>query len=254
MGATYTVKALAELAGITVRTLHHYDRIGLFRPSRVSEAGYRLYSDADLDHLQQVLFFRELGLGLTEIKEIVARPGFDRRHALREHRALLLARRERLDNLIALVDRTLDAQERGITMEKQDMFKGFDQSAYEEEARQRWGHTDAYKESTRRVKAYTKEDWAAIQAETKQIEEGIATSMDQGRAPTDPQVQEWLERWHKLVNDRFYQCTPEMIRATGEMYVSDPRFTAYYEKIRPGMAQFMRAAMVAHSERLKQAR
>ncbi len=248
---SYTVKAVSELAGISIRTLHHYDRIGLFRPSEVSAAGYRLYTDADLERLQQVLFFRELGLGLAEIKEIVSRPGFDHRQALREHRTLLVARRERIDHLIDLVDRTIDAEERGMEMDRQEMFKGFDQTAYEEEARRRWGHTDAYKESMRRAKSYTKEDWAAIQAETKQIEEGIASSMDQGLSPTDPKVQTWLARYHNLLNDRFYQCTPEMIRATGEMYVTDARFTAYYEKIRPGMAVYMHAAMAAYSDQLR---
>lgn len=238
---TYTVKTVADIAGISVRTLHHYDAIGLLKPAELSASGYRLYSRGDLERLQQILFFRELGFALEEIREILDRPGFDRRQALREHRALLLERRERLTRLIESVDRTLDAMERGVLMNEQDMFAGFDQSKYEEEVRQRWGHTDAYKESMRRAKTYTKEDWDAIKADSGAIQQGIADLMD--RAPSDPAVQELVGRWHKLICDRFYNCPVQMFRGMGEMYVADERFTAFYEKIKPGMARFFKAAI-----------
>lgn len=237
----YTIKAVADIAGISVRTLHHYDAIGLLKPADVSASGYRLYSRGDLERLQQILFFRELGFALEEIKEIIDRPGFDRSAALRKHRQLLVERRERLTALIASVDRTLTAMERGVTMDEKDMFEGFDQSKYEEEARQRWGHTDAYKESMRRTKHYTKEDWDAIKAESGEIQQGLADLMD--RAPADPAVQELIGRWRKLISERFYNCSIDMLRGLGEAYVADERFTAFYEKVRPGMAKFLKAAI-----------
>jgi DNA-binding transcriptional MerR regulator len=245
----YTVKAVADLAGISVRTLHHYDEIGLLKPAQVSASGYRLYTETDLERLQQVLFFKELGFGLQEIRSIIDSPGFDRRRALLEHKQLLLERRERIGRLIQSVDRTLEAMERGATMAEKDLFDGFDQSQYEEEARQRWGHTEAYRESTRRAKSYTKADWDAIKQESEQINQGLAALV--GRDPADPEVQEWIRRHHQQINDRFYTCSTEIYRGLADMYVQDERFTATYEKIRPGMAQFMRAAMHVYCDRLE---
>jgi DNA-binding transcriptional MerR regulator len=245
----YTVKAVADLAGISVRTLHHYDEIGLLKPEQVSASGYRLYTETDLERLQQVLFFKELGFGLQEIRSIIDSPGFDRRRALLEHKQLLLERRERIGRLIQSVDRTLEAMERGATMAEKDLFDGFDQSQYEEEARQRWGHTEAYRESTRRAKSYTKADWDAIKQESEQINQGLAALV--GRDPADPEVQEWIRRHHQQINDRFYTCSTEIYRGLADMYVQDERFTATYEKIRPGMAQFMRAAMHVYCDRLE---
>jgi DNA-binding transcriptional MerR regulator len=245
----YTVKAVAELAGISIRTLHHYDEIGLLKPAQVTAAGYRLYTEHDLERLQQVLFFRELGLSLHEIKAILDSPGFDRKQALKEHRQLLQERQERLERLIQSIDQTLDSMERGIPMSEKDLFNGFDQSQYEEEARQRWGHSNEYQESVKRTKKYTKDDWAAIQAEAGAIQDGIATLMD--RSPSDPEVQEFIRRWHQHINDRYYTCSLQIFRGLGEMYVADERFTAHYEKIKPGMAQFMQAAMAAYCDKLE---
>lgn len=245
----YTVKAVADLAGISVRTLHHYDEIKLLKPASLTAAGYRLYTKEDLARLQQILFFRELGFGLEEIKEILGRPDFDRQAALQEHKRLLLERRERLDRLIQSVQRTLAAMERGIAMNEKDMFDGFDQSQYEEEARQRWGHTKEYQESARRTKGYTKADWDAIKQEMGDVTNGIAALMD--RDPADAEVQEQVRRWHQLINDRFYACSPEIFRALGDGYVSDSRFTATYEKVKPGLAHFLRDAMHVYCDALE---
>src|SRR6478672_8186019 len=154
MAMGYTVKVVAEMAGVSVRTLHHYDRIGLLPPAATSPAGYRLYSDADLERLQQVLFFRELGFSLHDVKAIVASPDFDRTEALRAHRRLLVEQQGRLGRLVDLVDRTIASLEKGEPMADKERFAAFDDSKaneYREEARQRWGHTDAYKESERRA-------------------------------------------------------------------------------------------------------
>lgn len=140
----YTVKAVSDLAGISIRTLHHYDEIGLVKPAHKTASGYRLYTEEDLERFQQVLFFRELGFSLKDIKEIVSRLDFDRRKALLDHRELLLDRQERLGRLVQSIDRTLDAMERGIAMNAKEMFDGFDQAEYAEEARQRWGTSKEY--------------------------------------------------------------------------------------------------------------
>jgi DNA-binding transcriptional MerR regulator len=243
-----TVKRVAEIAGVSVRTLHHYDEIGLLRPARVIASGYRLYSHDDLERLQQILFFRELGFGLEEIREILSRPDFDRRGALESHRRLLTERMERLERLVRSVDRTLKAMEGGVEMEGKDMFDGFDPSEYEEEARQRWGHTAAYRESQRRTSAYAEEDWAEIRAEDAAIRAALASLMD--RLPSDPDVQLVVERCRRLIQERFYNCPAEMYRGLGQMYEADPRFAANYDGVRPGLARFFHQAIEAYCDAL----
>ena len=184
--ATYTVKAVAELAGVSVRTLHHYDEIGLLKPAGHSAAGYRLYAERDLERLQQVLFFKELGFDLKEIKRVLGDPNFDRKRALTEHRKLLLERQERVRRLIASVDRTLKAIQRGKPMNAQ-MFDGFDAAQYEEEARRRWGGTPEFEDSVRRARSYTKRDWDEIKREGGEIVQRLAALM--GRDPADAEVQ-----------------------------------------------------------------
>ncbi len=248
----YTVKAVAELAGVSVRTLHHYDAIGLFRPAEVSEAGYRQYSDSDLERLQQILFFRELEFSLQEIKAILDRPDFDRRKALITHRKLLFEKQKRLQGILASVDQTLDAMKRGEAMDKKAMFEVFNDPKFEEyqkEARERWGSSDAYEESERRAHAYTKADWTAIKAELEAVTTGMANLV--GRDPASAEVQEQIGTWFKLINDRFYSCTPEIFRGLGEMYVADPRFTATYDKVKEGLAEFMRDTMAIYADRLE---
>jgi DNA-binding transcriptional MerR regulator len=245
----HTVKAVADLAGISVRALHHYDHIGLLRPASTSPAGYRLYAETDLERLQQVLFFRELGFGLGEIKKIMGSPRYDREGALREHRRLLLEKRQRLDTLIQSVERTLETLGGGTKMSDKEMFEGFDQKqidAWTEEARQRWG-PEQVDESVRRTKHYGKADWQALFAEMGGLTQIIADNMERG--PADPTVQAQVARWHRIINERFYDCTLEIFRGLGDLYVDDPRFTANYDKVRPGLARFMRAAMHLYADR-----
>lgn len=245
----YTVKAVAELAGISVRTLHHYDEIGLLKPAQTSASGYRLYTEADLERLQQVLFFKELDFGLTEIKEIVDSPDFDRRQALLRHRELLLQKQERIGKLLASVDQTLDSIERGIQMDEKDLFNGFDHSKYEKEAEERWGHSEEYKESARRTKKYGKADWTQIQQESGEVYQGLVSVMD--RDPADPEVQEWVRKWHEQINKWFYQCSTEVFRGLGDMYVADQRFTENIDKYATGLAAFMKEAMHVYCDRLE---
>lgn len=247
----YRVKTVAETANITVRTLHHYDRIGLLKPESVSASGYRLYTDTDLERLQQILFFRELGFGLREIKAIVDNPGFDRLDALAAQKRLLLEEQGRIERLLSTIEKTIEAMERGTRLDKNAMFEGFDQAKikeYTEEARARWGNENV-DESIRRTSKYTKEDWAAIQTEQLEIWQGLGDRMQ--RDPADPEVQEFIGRYFRLLNDRFYTMTLEIFRGLGDLYVDDSRFTATYENVKPGLAQFMRAAMHVYCDRLE---
>lgn len=245
----HKVKEVADLVGVSVRMLHHYDKIGLLKPAMVSEAGYRLYTEADLEKLQQIMFFRELDFGLQEIKSILESPNFDRREAMKKHKELLSAQKERLEKIIETVDKTLVSLEGGREMDKKEMFGAFDMSTieehkakYAEEARQRWGQTDAYKESQNRAAKYTKEDWAKISTEVNAIYSKVAVLMD-AKEPEDPEVQELVRQWQEHISTYFYHCPPEMLRGLGDLYVSDERFTKNIDKYRAGLAAFLRDAM-----------
>lgn len=249
----HTVKAVAELAGVSIRTLHHYDEIGLLRPAAVSPAGYRLYSEADLERLQQVLFFRELDFSLQEIRAMLDSPSFDRREALAAHRQSLVEKQRRLERLIQSVDRTLDAMERGTSVNEKEMFDGFDEAKIQElreEASARWGK-DVVDESYRRVAHYTKEDWAKIRAAGKLWLESFSLLMD--RNPADAEVQRRIGEHYQAIHDNFYTPTPEVYRGLGDLYVSDPRFTVNYDTVRPGLAAFMRAAMHVYADGMEAA-
>ncbi|MDO8670513.1 MAG: MerR family transcriptional regulator [Dehalococcoidia bacterium] len=247
----FTVKTVADMAGVSVRTLHHYDHIGLLKPAAVSCSGYRLYSEAELEGLQQVLFFRELDFGLHDIKDILDCPGFDRREALVAHKQLLLEKQNRLARLISSVDSTIEAIERGTEMDKGSMFEGFDaakEEEYRKEVRERWGNKKV-DESIRRTSRYLKADWAVIGVESNEINQAMASLM--GSDPGDPEVQKWIGKWYRLINDRYYTMTPDIFRGLGDGYVGDSRFTAFYDKVKPGLAMFMRDAMHVYSDHLE---
>src|SRR5215472_9465910 len=192
---TCQIKEAARIAGVSVRTLHHYDEIGLLVPRLRSAAGYRLYDREDLLRLQQILIGRELGLTLHEIGRSLDDPRFDLRQALRSQRQQLQGRAERTAAMLRAVDAALailDADNAGAestgaeSMEMKTLFDGFDPSKYEDEARQRWGHMDAYKESARRTASYTTEDWARLKAEQERIYADAVAAMNAGTPPEDP--------------------------------------------------------------------
>jgi len=243
----FTVGELSRLTGVTVRALHHYDEIGLVRPSQRSAAGYRIYNDGDVLRLQQVLVFRELGVALDEIGSAIDEAS-DRAALLRKHRRELAEKRTRIDAMLAAVDAALGALEKGQTMQPVDvkkMFDGFNPEDYEEEARQRWGHTDAYKESARRTKQYGKPEWEAIRRESEAIYARLAELMQQGAGAADPAVQAAVEDHRMHLERWFYPCSKQMHHGLGEMYVADARFTANLDKVAPGFARFLRDAIAA---------
>lgn len=204
----YKVKEVADLVGVSVRTLHYYDEVGLLSPESITTAGYRLYTDRELERLQQILFFKEIGFPLQEIKTILDSPGFDRKRALIAHRELLAEKKKRLKDLINTVDKTIEAIKGGVEMNKKDMFEGFDMAAIQAhqqkhyaEARQKYG--DAVMDAIeKRVNTYSKEDWAGIMARWEHIYRKVVEAMDKG--PANPQVQEAVGELRQLFNDYFY--------------------------------------------------
>lgn len=243
----FTVGDLAKATGVTVRALHHYDEIGLVRPSQRTAAGYRLYTDADVLRLQQVLLFRELGVPLHEIGAAID-DAASREELLRRHRDVLVTKRARLDAMLASLDAALAALEKGHTMTNDELtklFDGFDPSQYEDEARERWGDTDAYQESARRTKRYGRAEWAQIKQEAEAITHDLAALLRAGTPPTSPQARAVIERHREHITRWFYPCSLEMQRALGEMYVADPRFTENIDRVAPGLARYWRDAIAA---------
>jgi len=239
-----TIGALSGLSGVSVRALHHYDQIGLLRPSEVANTGYRYYDDAAVERLWQILFFRELDFPLHDIAEILSSPEFDRMRALKEHQNLLMQKRERLDRLVTLVSNAMKGE---TTME----FKPFDTSEidatrkqYAEEAKSRWGNTDAYRESERRTAQYSKEDYARLQAEAGEIFSAFAALV--GSDPADAQVQALVKRWQAHISASYYACSNEMLAGLGQMYVADERFMKNIDQYGPDTAKLMSAAIAVY--------
>jgi len=247
-----TVGEVAELASVSVRTLHHYDEIGLLTPSVRTESGYRLYGDADIASLQQVLFFKELGFPLGEIARIMHDPSFDRLEALRLQRRMLEDKAAQLTLMVEAVDAAIDAEKGGVTLDAKDrleVFGDFDPADYEDEVKERWGNTDAYAESARRTKRYTKDDWKRYKAEAEANGVAMVELYDAGVAPDDPRAMDVAEEARLLIDRWFYTLSREAHTHLGDMYVADPRFKAYYEKMREGLAQWFRDAIKANAKR-----
>ena len=235
------VSEVAKLTGITVRTLHYYDEIGLLKPSTVTESGYRLYSPKDLDLLQQILFFRELDFPLNDIREIMHNPDYDRDKVLNNHRKLLLQKRSHIDGLIHLVDKTLKGEN--------DMsFKQFDKEEFEksrkqyaDEAKQRWGKTDAYAEYSEKTKEYDDPQWKLLGGQGMDIlrKFGEKRHLD----PASPEAQALVKQWQDHITANFYNCTKPILSCLGQMYIDDERFTRNIDRFGEGTALFMATAI-----------
>jgi len=243
------VKDVARLTGVTVRTLHYYDQLGLLVPSERTEAGYRLFSDADLLRLQQILIHRELGFPLERIKRILDDPAFDRRRALLEQREKLVERAGRTDAMIRAVDAALEAIEGGSKMDAREIFAGFDAAEHEDETRRRWGHTDAYREASRRTAGYSEEDWMRIKAEDDALMKALAEQLRAGAPPDDPNVVELAEQHRRHIDRWYYPCSRARHTGLAELYVADPRFAAAFDRHAEGLALFVAEAIRANARR-----
>ena len=248
---SWSVGQVAGFAGVTVRTLHHYDAIGLLVPSERSHAGHRRYSDADLDRLQQILFYRELGFPLDEVAALLDDPDADPLEHLRRQLELLTARIEKLRKMAAAVEHAMEARTMGLNLTPEEKFEVFgdDPEQYAEEVEERWGDTDEYADSQRRTASYTKEDWKRIQAEAADWGERYGALMSADEPPTGEAAITLAEEHRQHICTWFYECTYEIHRCLGEMYVSDERFKAFYDALRPGLAEHLRDAIAANAAR-----
>jgi DNA-binding transcriptional MerR regulator len=243
-----TVGEVSRLTGVTVRALHHYDEIGLLSPSGRSEAGYRLYGYDDLTRLQEILVWRRLGFSLEEIQRLVDDPGHDRIQALRRQRELVEHELERLRATARALDGALTAHQTGVQMKDSEMFKDFDPTEYEEEARERWGHTEAYRESTRRAARYGNREWAEIRSESDQIVRDFATLMGAGEPAGGERARAVAERHRAHLTRWFYPASTGMHRNLAQMFVGDPRYAAGYDKVADGLAAYVHDAIVANAD------
>jgi MerR family transcriptional regulator, thiopeptide resistance regulator len=245
---SFSVSRVAQLAGVTVRTLHHYDDVGLLRPSGRTSGGYRRYDERDLERLRLILVYRELGFTLEEIRTILATA--DPAAHLRRQHALLQDRIGRLREMVTAIEYLLEAQSMGINLspeEKFEVFGDFDPDTYEEETRERWGGTSAYQESAKRTAGYTKEDWLRIQREGADLMQRWLAALDAGVPATSEQAMELAEEHRRQISAHFYECTYEIQLGLAEMYLADRRFLAYYEDQRPGLAQYVHDAIEANA-------
>lgn len=245
---SYTINQLAKMANVSVRTLHHYDQIGLLGSARNEKNQYRIYEESDLLRLQQILFFRELDFKLEDIKAIISSPNFDIAGALRDHKQMILLKRKRLDALMKTIDKTINKITNKKNMKDEELYDSFtkeEMNELAEEARQRWGHTAAYKESEKKMRSMTKEQMNAIKKEADGILKMAVSVID--KDVRSEEVQEVIALHYKHLSN-FYTPNPEMYRGLAEMYITDPRFKKHFEEYHPSLPQFMHDAMLVFVE------
>ncbi len=248
----YTVGEVARLSRVSVRTLHHYDEIGLLVPSERSAAGYRLYAPDDLARLRKVLFYRELDFGLDEIARILADPeARDDDHLRRQHR-MLRERLRRTETLLTAIENEMEARKMGISLTPEEQLEifGTDRLAeIQEEAEKRWGGTEQWKESQRRTAAYTKDDWATMRREADASIRAFASAMSAGEPADGPVAMDLAEAHRQYLSRWFYDCSHGRHRDLAALYVSDPQYTKPWETVAPGFSRYVHDAILANADR-----
>jgi DNA-binding transcriptional MerR regulator len=250
----YTVQKLGRLAGISARTIRYYDEIGILKPARISSSGYRIYGQKEVDLLQQILFYRELGVDLDSIKKIVKAPSFDGAKALREHHIKLLAKREQLDILIKNVEKTIALTEGRIEMTDSEKFEGFKQKLIEEneakygkEIKEKYGD-DVIDKSNAYLNNMSKEDFDRMNSLSEQVLETLAEAVKTGD-PSGPLGQKAADLHKQWISLCWGHYNKEAHANLAQMYVDDERFTAYYDKVQPGAAVFLRDAVKIYTSK-----
>jgi len=248
----YTVQKLGRMAGISTRTLRYYDEIGILKPARINSSGYRIYGSKEIDMLQQILFYRELGMDLNNIKEIIASPSFDSIKALKNHREKLLEKRKQLDMLISNIDKTINSAEGGDKMSDKEKFEGFKRKMVEEnekkygkEVREKYGDKVA-DESNQKVLNMTEEQYEEV---TKLGNEVIATLNEAYKTgdPAGELAQKAADLHRQWLCYYWTSYSKEAHAGLAQMYVDDERFTKYYDEKQPGTAKFLRDAILIYT-------
>lgn len=252
----YTVQKLSSLAGISTRTIRYYDEIGILKPARISSSGYRIYGESEVNKLQQILFYRELGVSLDNIREIITSPGFDSSRALVEHREKLLAKRRQLDVLIENVNKTIDQSEGRIKMSDREKFEGFKQKMineneekYGHEIREKYGNEEVEK-SYKKLKGMTEEQYKEVEALGQEVLDTLKEAFKTGNPEGElgQRAAELHRRWLSFYWDGY---TKEAHAGLAQMYVDDERFTKFYDKEQPGFAEFLRDAIFIYTGKVK---
>ena len=250
----YTISALAALAGLSARTLRYYDTIGLLKPQTLTEAGYRLYGESEVDRLQQILLYREMGLPLEAIKRLLDEPDFDRRQALENHLAYLQAEQKRLERVMDNVKRSLRAEEGKITMTDQEKFQGFkerlaeeNEERYGQEIKERYGE-ETIAASRQKFTALSQEEYAAMEALAAQIRIALKEAVQKSCDPEGEAGQQIAALHKKWLSYTWPSYTPEAHAALAQMYTADERFRAYYDQEQAGCAQFLCTAIQKYTE------
>ncbi|MBC1333387.1 MerR family transcriptional regulator [Listeria booriae] len=245
----YTVQKLAMLAGVSTRTLRYYDEIGILKPARINSSGYRIYGQNEVDRLQQILFYREMNVGLDKIKAILEQPDFDETEALKTHRAQLLDKRKQLDELIRNVEKSIAHSERRITMRDQEKFEGFKQKMIDEneekygtEIREKYGD-DKINKSNAKLKGMSEAEMERVNRLAETILVELAEAFETGD-PAGEKAQEVAAMHKEWLSTYWDTYSKEAHAGLAQMYVDDERFTAYYDKDQPGLAAFLRDAIV----------
>jgi len=228
------IKEFAEFTGVSVRTLHYYDEIGLLTPAKVDTlTGYRYYDENSLLRMQEILFYRELDFSLKSIGEILSSPNYNKSKALHEQKHLLTLKKERLERLILAIDGA---------MKGENVMKAFDNSEFEkhkDEAKEKWGKTDAYKEHAEKTKNYSKQKWNDLAEGMDHIMADFALCMKNGKSPDSAEAQNLVKMLQSHINENYYQCTSQILAGLGQMYVGDERFKNNIDKHADGTAQFV---------------
>ncbi len=246
---TYSIGELAKLAGVSIRTLRYYDKIGLLKPIDRAESNYRFYGKDELYRLQQILFYKELDFELKKIKKLLDDPDFDRLKALTFQRKQIVNRKERLDKLLVTIDKTIkDLKEEKNMLTDEELYEGFSKEEIQkikQEVTQKYD-PEVVAESNRNVSKMSKNDFDAIKTEQIQQAKELADLM---HLPVDSaEVQAVIKRHHQT-NEKFYKTNAEMYKGLADMYVSDVRFTEFYDKHQPGLAQFLKEAMYVYADK-----
>lgn len=233
------IKEFAQFTGVSVRTLHYYDEIGLLKPSFVDEQnGYRYYDESSLMRMQEILFYRELDFPLREIEEILSSPEYDKLLALKGQKRLLILKRERLERLIEALDDAMKGEKLSMNVFDNSEFEA-QREQYSKEAKAKWGNTDAYKESVQKTSGYTEDKWADVNEGMNSIIAEFSQCKENGYAPDSTQAQALVNKWQDYITQNHYTCTKEILAGLGEMYVADERFKKSIDRHGDGTAQFM---------------
>ena len=235
------IKDFARFTGVSVRTLHYYDEIGLLKPARVDKStGYRYYDEQSLLRMQEILFYRELDFSLKSIEEILSSPHYDKTQALKDQKKLLILKKERLEHLISAIDSATKGE---------NVMTAFDNSKFDQykaEAQEKWGKTEAYQEHAEKTRGYSKDKWNSLAAGMDAIMSQFAESMKHGDTPDSDTAQNLVKKLQNHISENYYTCTREILSGLGQMYVADDRFRQNIDKHADGTAAFICEAITIY--------